>query len=90
MPQQIRYRLYEPWRDDMPRMGDHLMSQRGRGGYLIVGVVDKGMRGGLGEPVFRQLLLSVERVSRAECKEHDRLWSIKWDKRKRRASRRLN
>lgn len=85
----IRYRIYG---DDgrLPLHGDYLMSQRGRGGYLILGVEDRGPRGGLGSPVFNLVLLTVERVSRAECLEHsNRLWNTKWDARKRRAARRL-
>lgn len=86
----IRYRFYGGG-DTLPMHGDYLMSQRGRGGYLIVGTDDRGPRGGLGEPVYQLFILSVERVSRAECLENsDRLWTIKWDARKRRATRRPN
>ncbi len=86
----IRYRIYDHDCPALPVMGDYLMSERGRGGYLILGADDRGARGGLGQPIFRLVVLTVERVSRAECLSHqDRLWSIKWDRRKRRASRRL-
>jgi hypothetical protein len=85
----IRYRIYDA-ADQPPMLGDYLMSERGRGGYLILGVEDRGARGGLGEPVFRLVLLAVERVPRAECLANcDRLWTIKWDRRKRRANRRF-
>lgn len=71
--------------------GDYLMSDRGRGGYLILKVTDKGPRGGLGQPVYVLYALTVERVSRTECLENsDRVWSIKWDARKRRAPHRFN
>ena len=70
--------------------GDYLMSQRGRGGYLILGAENRGRRGGLGEPVYDQLLLTVERVPRSECiQNEDRLWGIKWNRRRRRATRRI-
>lgn len=86
----IRYRIYDDDRG-VPMHGHYLMSERGRGGYLIVDVKDGGRRGGLGEPVFRLCSLTVERVSRAECLEHaDRLWSIKWDARRTRPARRLS
>lgn len=79
----IRYRLYDG-SGALPMHGDHMMSRRGRGGYLILGVEDRGKRGGLGAPTYRQLLLTVERVSRAECEAAARLWTIKWDRRRRR------
>lgn len=86
----IRYRVYGR-EAGLPTHGDYLMSGRGRGGYLILGVEDRGPRGGLGEPVYGLVLLTVERVSRTECLANsDRLWSIKWDARKRRATRRFN
>ena len=72
--------------------GDYLMSapERARGGYLILGCDDRGPRGGLGQPVYQLFVLTVERVSKAECLVHpDRLFSIKWDSRKRRAPHRF-
>ena len=66
----VRYRFYDARDEQSPMHGDYLMSARGRGGYLIVGVDDRGPRGGLGEPIYQLLLLSVERVSRTECLEH--------------------
>lgn len=66
-------------------MGCYLMSARGRGGYLILGVVDKGRRGGLGRPVHISLVLTVERVSRSECEANRHLcWPLVWDRRVRR------
>lgn len=85
----IRYRIYDA--DRLPMHGDYLMSERGRGGYLIVGADNRGERGGLGQPVYTLLMLAVERVSREECRANaDRLWTIKWDARKRRPTRRLD
>ncbi len=86
----IRYRFYGP--DEIPMHGDYLMSHHGRGGYLILGVDNRGERGGLGEPVYCLIVLDVERVSRAECVQNGagrpgpELWALKWDRRKRRAS----
>lgn len=68
-----------------PMHGDYLMSERGRGGYLILKVDNRGRRGGLGEPVHTLLVLTVERVTRAEALDHiDRLYGIRWDRPKRR------
>lgn len=88
----IRYRFYRDGADGRsPMHGHYLMSERGRGGYLIVGVDNRGPRGGLGQPVYDLLMLTVERTTRAECQANqDRLWGIKWDARKRRATRRLD
>lgn len=87
----IRYRFTASDDNRSPMHGDYLMSARGRGGYLILGVNDKGPRGGLGEPVYTLLILTVERISRAECLANaDRLWGIQWDSRKRKAPRRLS
>ncbi len=85
-PMKIRYR----WTSDPdgvppPMHGDYLMSERGRGGYLILAVNNRGQRGGLGAPVHTLLVLTVDRVSRAEAIANiDRLYSIKWDSRARR------
>lgn len=86
----IRYRLPTDY-GRTPMHGEHLMSERGRGGYLITGVADKGQRGGLGQPVYTLFVLTVERCSRDEClADGDRLWGIIWDSRKRRAPHRFN
>lgn len=63
--------------------GDYLMSEKGRGGYLILRAVDRGTRGGLGQPIYRLMALTVLRgISRAECEANkERLWLIKWDRR---------
>lgn len=86
----IRYR-WQGSDESRPMHGCYLMSERGRGGYLILSVDDKGPRGGLGEPVYHLLVLTVDRVPRSECLANpDRLWSIQWDSRKRRAPRRFD
>jgi hypothetical protein len=87
----IRYRWSAPPDARRPMHGDYLMSARGRGGYLILGIDDRGPRGGLGQPVYELLVLTVERVPRAEClANEDRLFGIQWDSRKRRAPHRFN
>lgn len=88
MPSKIHYRLYDPG-DCQPMQGDFLMSQKGRAGYLILGAQNRGRRRGLGAPVYDQLLLTVERVPRNECLQNkDRLWTIKWERRRRRTTKR--
>jgi hypothetical protein len=62
----IRYRLYDGHDGDGPRVGHYIMSRRGRGAYLVLGVKDRGRRGGLGEPVYHLFAVDVERVPRAE------------------------
>ncbi len=82
----IRYR-WEPDNDGVPppMHGCYLMSERGRGGYLILAVDNRGKRGGLGVAVHTLLVLTVDRVSRAEALANsDRLYSIKWDSRAKR------
>jgi hypothetical protein len=80
----IRCRFYGPRDGDRPMRGDHLISQRGRGGYLIIAVENRGPRGGLGAPVYQLLMLTVERATREQCAADPRCWRIKWDARKRR------
>lgn len=85
----VRYRFYgmagesDELIDAMaPRVGHYLMSQRCA--YLVLGVRDRGKRGGLGEPVHRLYLLEVERALRAdaEAAAHAGLThSIAWDPR---------
>ena len=61
--------------------GCYLMSaRRPRGGYLIIAVDDRGMRGGLGLPTFRLLILTVERVTVMTARRGP-LFLIEWDKR---------
>ena len=83
----IRYRWHADPTDRIPppMHGDYLMSERGRGGYLILAINNRGRRGGLGVPVHTLLVLTVDRVSRAEALANvDRLYSIKWDSRAKR------
>ena len=76
----IRYRWYAG-EDDPPMHGCYLMSgSRPRGGYLITAVDDRGMRGGLGLPTFRLLVLTVERVTVMEA-QRGPLHLFKWDSR---------
>ena len=93
----IRYRLYgmagesDELLDAMaPRVGHYLMSALGRGAYLVLGVKDRGKRGGLGEPVHRLYVLDVERVPRADgeaAAEAGLCHSIAWDSRRRKPRR---
>lgn len=62
----IRYRVYGSGDDDGPRVGHYIMAARGRGAYLVLGVVDRGKRGGLGEPVHHLYAVQVDRVPRAD------------------------
>ncbi len=86
MPRKLRMRWHG---DDQPRLGDYLLSAgpRARAAYQILGIADRGSRGGLGEPVYRLLILTVERVPREEalrCREG--YMEFEWDRRpKRRA-----
>lgn len=84
----IRYRLYGS--ADDPRVGNFVMSPRGRGAYLILGVKARGKRGGLGQPTFRLFTLDVERVPRADVEValgECAVYSITWDRRARKARR---
>ena len=84
---QIRYRYSGP-KGTEPMHGHYLMSEHGRGGYLIIGADNRGRRGGLGQEVFTLLVLTVERVSRAETLANaDRLYGLKWDSRSRKINR---
>lgn len=76
----ITYRIYEP--ELTPMHGEYLMSQRGRGGYLILAVNNRGGRVGDDGKAYNLVILTVERVTRAEALEHhDKLWGLVWDKR---------
>ena len=70
------------WQGDRPRIGEYLMTPRGRGGYLIHGVRDRGQRGGLGRPFYRLLEIEAQRVSRQEAAAGT-LHLFFWDRRKR-------
>lgn len=73
--------------DQLPMHGEYLMAPRGRGGYLILNVTNRGRRGGVGQPVRQLLIVDVERVSRQtvlnEIKNPDgpECWKIFWDRR---------
>jgi hypothetical protein len=82
----IRYRWYGD-ADKGPMIGCYLMSLRGRGAYLVLGVDNRGRRGGLGEEVYFLLSLTVERVPRAEAEAapRERFYALYWDKRLKRS-----
>lgn len=67
--------------------GHYLMTERGRGGYQILGFRDRGRRGGLGRAVYRLIVFQVVRVPRAEA-EGGPVFLFNWDPRqpRRRAS----
>lgn len=80
-------KLRMQWSDDtgsQPRVGEYMMTERGRGGYLVLGINDRGKRGGLGKPTYRLLILTVERVSRQEAIDHDShiFWWLKRERKR--------
>jgi hypothetical protein len=82
----IRYRWYSLPADPPgsgPRIGRYLIAPtRPRGGYLIVGLADRGKRGGLGAEVHQLFVLDVERVSREEVLASGDYLFIVWDSRR--------
>lgn len=82
----IRYRWDLPI-EEAPMHGCYIMSTgRPRTSYLILGVDNRGRRGGLSEQVYTLLILTVERRSVAEARANaEHCWPIVWDKRQKRS-----
>lgn len=80
---------WHPDDDRRPGMGDYMVPDgpRAHAAYLVLGVVDRGSRGGLGSPVHRLLILHVERCQRGEAVTSGRFHWFTWDKRTRRPPR---
>ena len=73
-----------------PGIGDYIVPSgpRCRAAYLVLGAVDRGKRGGLGEEVYRLFVLSIERCPRAEALA-GRYCEVLWDRPAKRRARRL-
>ena len=72
---------------ELPIHGEYMCSgPRARWGYLILGVHNRGKRGGLGKPVHHLLDIEVERVPKQEALSRP-CWLITWNKRNKRRRR---
>lgn len=76
----IRYRWHGEIAD-APAIGAYLRSPtRPRGAYLVHGMHNLGLRGGLGAPYFYMLAIDAERVPAIDA-DAGPTWPIVWDRR---------
>lgn len=82
MSRKLRLRWNSDDPDELPAIGHYLvpMGPRCRAAYLILGIDDRGPRGGLGVPVYTLYVVAVERVPRAEAMRGPYM-AFAWDRR---------